>query len=133
REALPKQVPVHEVRDPKQIVQLERERKTITDLFKLIAYRAESDMARWLAPLFRRHEDEARSFLQSAYKATADLLPDTDGGTLTVRFHGLATPRATRALAGLCEVANAKQICYPGTELRLVFQAPEPPDCHIDS
>ena len=129
RTALPKEVALDEVLDSAQIVQLERERKTLTDLFKMIAYRAESQMARWLGPLFKRHEDEARNFLQSIFQATADLLPDTSRDTLTVRFHGLSSPRATRALAGLCEIANNTQTCYPGTNLRMCFEAP---DCHAE-
>jgi len=129
RDALPKRVPLDEVLDPDQIVQLERERKLLTDAFKMIAYRAESQLARWVAPFFKRHEEEARKFLQSVFQATADLIPDTQRGTLTVRFHGLANPRATRALAGLCEVVNATPTCYPGTQLKLHFQAPE---CHIN-
>ena len=95
----------------------------------MIAYRAESQMARWLAPLFKRHEDEARQFLQSAFQATADLLPDASAGTLTVRFHGLSSPRATRALSGLCVIANATETRYPGTNLRMHFEAPE---CHVE-
>jgi hypothetical protein len=129
RDALPKKVALDEVLDAEQIVELERERKLLTDAVKMIAYRAESQLARWVAPLFKRHEDEARKFLQSVFRATADLIPDTQRGTLTVRFHGLASPRATRALAGLCEVVNATPTCYPGTELRLNFEAPE---CHIN-
>jgi hypothetical protein len=129
RDALPKQVPLDEVLDPEEIVQLERERKLLTDAFKMIAYRAESQLARWVGPLFKRHEEEARKFLQSVFRATADLIPDAQRGTLTVRFHGLANPRATRALRGLCDVVNATPACYPGTELRLHFEAPE---CHIN-
>ena len=129
REALPKEVPLDQVVDAELIVQLERERKLLTDAFKMIAYRAESQLARWVAPLFKRHQEEARKFLQSVFRATADLIPDAQHGTLTVRFHGLSSPRATRALSGLCDIANAKQICYPGTDLRLQFQAPE---CHTE-
>ena len=126
RDALPKEAALDQVLDRGQIVQLERERKTLTDLFKMIAYRAESQMVRGLRPLFKRHEDEARQLLQSIFQATADLLPDASAGILAVNFHGLSSPRATRALSGLCELANAKHICYPGTALRLRFQAPEP-------
>jgi len=128
REALPKEVPLDEVLDREHIVELERERKLLTDAFKMIAYRAESQLARGVGPFFKRHEEEARKFLQSVFRATADLIPDTQRGTLTVRFHGLANPRATRALAGLCEVVNATPTCYPGTELWLHFEAPK---CHI--
>ncbi len=82
-------------------------------------------MARRLAPVFKRHEDEARQFLQSIYQATADLLPHVSAGTLTVRFHGLSSPRATRALSDLCEMVNAAETRYPGTHLRMHFEAPE--------
>ena len=129
RDALPKKVPLDEVLDPEHIVQLERERKLLTDAFKMIAYRAESQMARWVEPLFKRHEEEARKFLQAVFRATADLKPDARSGTLTVRFHGLSSPRATRALAGLCEVVNTTPTCYPGTKLQLHFEAPE---CHTN-
>ncbi len=129
RDALPKEVPLDHVLDPEEIVELERERKLLTDAFKMIAYRAESQLARWVEPFFKRHEEEARKFLQSVFQATADLIPDARRGTLTVRFHGLANPRATRALAGLCEVVNATTSCYPGTDLRLHFEAPE---CHTN-
>jgi len=132
RDALPKKVPLDEVVETEQIVELERERKLLTDAVKMIAYRAESQLARRVAPLFKRHEDEARKFLQSVFRTTADLIPDAQSGTLIVRFHGLANPRATRALAGLCEVVNATPTCYPGTELRLQFEAPEVPECHIN-
>ena len=132
RDALPKKVPLDEVLEVEQIVELERERKLLTDAVKMIAYRAESQLARWVGPFFKRHEQEARKFLQSVFRATADLIPDTQRGTLTVRFHGLANPRATRALAGLCDVVNATPTCYPGTELQLQFEAPEVPECHIN-
>jgi len=56
REALPEKVRLEEVLEPEHIVQLERERKQLTDAFKMIAYRAESQLARWLGPFFKRHE-----------------------------------------------------------------------------
>ena len=46
RDAFPQQVPLDEVLEPEQIVQLERERKLLTDAIKMIAYRAESHLAR---------------------------------------------------------------------------------------
>ena len=129
RNAPPEKVPLDQILDPKQVVQLERERKLLTDAFKMIAYRAESQMARWVEPVFNRHEEEARKFLQSVFRATADLIPDERSGTLTVHFHGLSSPRATRALCGLCETVNAMPTRYPGTNLRLHFEAPK---CHTN-
>ena len=121
---LPKRVPIEEVVEPNQIVQLERERKVFVDAIKLTAYRAESSLARLVEPFFKRHEDEARKFLKSIFTATADIIPNRRHRRLTVRFHGLASPRATRALGELCALVNEDAPLYPGSDLRLHFEAP---------
>jgi hypothetical protein len=122
--ALPKRVSIDQVLAPDQIVQLERERKVIVDNIKLTAYRTETSLARLVEPFFERHEEEARKLLKSIFKATADLVPDARARRLTVRFHGLASPRATRALGELCALVNEQETVYPGTSLRLRFEAP---------
>jgi hypothetical protein len=121
--ALPEKVPIDTVLPPDEIVQLERERKILVDAIKLTAYRAESALARVVEPFFARHEDEARKFLKSVFQATADIIPDQRDDLLTVRFHGLASPRATRALRELCALVNQDAPLYPGTKLRLRFEA----------
>jgi|TARA_B100000315_G_C14563897_1_gene581935 hypothetical protein len=126
---LPKKVPLDEILDPDEIVRLEPERKLLTDAFKMIAYRAESSLARLIEPFFARHKDEAHKFLQSVFRATADLIPDERRRTLTIRFHGLSNPRSTRALRALCEIVSTTDACYPGTDLRLHFVVPE---CHTN-
>jgi hypothetical protein len=121
---LPKRVPIGEILEPDKIVQLERERKVLVDVIKLTAYRAESSLARLVEPFFSRHEDEARKFLKSIFSATADIIPDHRNRRLTIRFHGLASPRATRALGELCALVNEDPPLYPGSNLRLHFDAP---------
>ncbi len=121
---LPDRVPIEEILEPEQIVKLERERKVLVDAIKLTAYRAESTLARLVEPFFKRHQDEARKFLKSIFTATADIIPDQRKRRLTVRFHGLASPRATRALAELCALVNEDAPLYPGSNLRLHFEAP---------
>ena len=123
-EKLPKKVPLDTVLESGKIVQLERERKILVDAIKLIAYRAESALARLVGPFFARHEDESRKFLKTVFQATADILPDEKNKRLTVRFHGLASPRATRALADLCTLVSERDVSFPGTNLRLHFEAP---------
>jgi len=121
---LPKQVPIEEILEPEKIIKLERERKVLVDAIKLTAYRAESALGRLVEPFFHRHQDEARKFLKSIFRATADIIPDRRKQRLTVRFHGLANPRATRALAELCTLVNDDAPLYPGSHLRLHFEAP---------
>ena len=92
------------------------------DAIKLTAYRAETSLARLVEPFFKRHEEEARKFLKSIFQATADMIPDHRAHRLSVRFHGLANPRATRALRDLCTIVNDSAALYPGTTLRLHFE-----------
>jgi transposase len=120
--AMPPKVPVASVLTDVDIVKLEEERKLITDAVKMIAYRAESALARLLAPSHARHEEEARAFTKALFQLPGDLVPDYDSSRLTVRLHGMASPRATRALRSLCAAVNQHECCYPGTELRLVFE-----------
>ena len=122
--ALPQKVPLDTVLEPEKIVQLERERKVLVDAIKLTAYRAESALARLVEPFFARHDDETRKFLKTVFQATADILPDEDNHQLTIKFHGLASPRATRALADLCDLVSEREVAFPGTDLRLRFEAP---------
>ncbi|MBU4359637.1 MAG: hypothetical protein KJ907_10085 [Actinobacteria bacterium] len=121
--ALPPRVPVSEVMDGEPIVRLERERKIITDTLKMVAYRAETQLANLVGPLLPYREDEARTFMRKVFNLPADLLPDHQQGTLVVRLHSMTTPRDNRALAALCAVPGDLKVRYPGTTLRIVLEA----------
>ena len=123
--ALPTRVPVREVMDGEPVVRLERERKTITDTLKMVAYRAETQLANLVGPLLPCRDDEARKFMRQVFALSADLIPDHDQGTLLVSLHSMTTPRDNRALASLCGVLNDLRVRYPGTKLRLVLEAPQ--------
>ena len=121
--ALPARVPVREIMGGEPIVKLERERKIITDTFKMVAYRAETQLANLVGPLLPNRDDEARKFMRQVFELHADLLPDYEQGTLVVRLHSMTTPRDNRALASLCDTLNDLGICYPGTDLKLILDA----------
>ena len=46
----------------------------------------------------------------------------TAASTLTITLDPLPTPRATAALAELCEHLTATGTCYPGTNLTLTYR-----------
>ena len=125
RNALPKKVPIGDVRTADQIVRLELERKTLTDLIKMVAYRTESSMLRLIGPLLARHEEEGRAFLKALFQAPADLIPHENGRQLTVRFHSMAHRRFNNVLRAVCEALTSERHCYPGTRLRMVFEGPD--------
>ena len=125
RAKLPTRVPVQEVVHA-DVVKLSVERKHLTDLLKMVAYQAEGDLLRLLAPHYRRSEQEGRTLLQSALATAGDLEVTTT--ELRVALDPLASPHKTRALAAVCDQLNASATLFPGTRLRMRFTLkPEPP------
>ncbi|HEY5715044.1 MAG TPA: hypothetical protein VIS54_01405, partial [Psychromonas sp.] len=97
------------------------DRKQLMDTVRMIAYRAETAMARLLKD---SHVDvpQARVLLQNLYTTEADILPDSTNNRLIVRIHGSSRPAVNRKLVKLLEQLNGADVCYPGTELRLRYE-----------
>jgi transposase len=118
RSRLPRCIPVGE-RTEGQVIKLATERKHLTNLLKMVAYQAESDLVRAVAPHYKRHEDEGRTLVQSALTGPANLeVTDTE---LRVTLAPLSSPHRSRAIAAVCSDLNASQTCFPGTRLRLCY------------
>jgi hypothetical protein len=110
------------VKPAERYTQLSAGSKDFVDTIKLIAYRAETAMAvlvREALPEARR--EEARRLLQSLYRMEADLVPEAEAGTLTVRLHYPANPMLGRALEKLCAELTQTETVFPTTTLRMVF------------
>ena len=119
-----------EIQDISQgaVIKLATERKHLTNLIKLLAYQAESDLLALLAPCYRRTDDEGRTLLHELFAARADLHPSTS--ELRVVLHTLSSPHRTAAVASLCEALNDTATRFPGSNLTLRFEvAPLPPTC----
>jgi prepilin-type processing-associated H-X9-DG protein len=95
--------------------------KHMIDTIKMVAYRAETAMAHTLKEKMSR-QDDARTLLRSIYTTEADLLPDENKKTLTVRLHNMASRIHDAAVMHLCDELNATETVYPGTDLRLVYE-----------
>ena len=121
RKATARHISIDELPEQDQFPQLSTQSKQLIDTLKMIAYRAETAMANILRNTLS-HPDEARRLLQSLYKTEADLLPDANQGTLTVRLHHMANACSDAAIQKLCEELNATKTQFPRTNLRLVFK-----------
>jgi len=123
RAAVPQRVPVEQVVEG-PVVKLAAERKHLTNLLKMVAYQAESDLVRLIGAHYRRSEDEGRTLIQSALasKASFEVAPKE----LRVILAPLSSAHRTRALAALCEQLNAPPCGFPGTDLKLHFRVGEP-------
>ncbi len=114
RKALPRHIPVTALPAPDRFRQLSTQSKHLIDTIKMVAYRAETAMANLLREHLA-HPDEARSLLQALYRTEADLLPDPEAGTLTVRVHHLANAASDAAIQTLCEELNETKTLFPRT------------------
>jgi len=127
RATVPARVPVQEV-VAADVVKLAVERKHLSDLLKMVAYQAEGDLLRLLAPHYRRTEQEGRTLIHSALAAGGDL--EVTATELTVALDPLSSPHKTKALAAVCDQLNATATHFPGTRLRMRFTLkPEPATC----
>jgi len=118
RAAIPRRVPVQTLRD-EPVVKLAPERKHLTNLIKMLAYQAESDLLRLVAPHYRRAGQEGRTLLQAALASAADLqVTETE---LRVTLAAQSSPHRTRAIAALCDQLNQTKTLFPGCRLRLHY------------
>ena len=124
RVAVPRRVPVQTVRQ-EPVVKLAPERKHLTNLLKMVAYQAESDLLRLVAPHYRRADQEGRTLIQSAVATAADLEATKTG--LRVTLAAQSSPHRTRAIAALCEELNQTKTIFPGSRLRLHYTIREAP------
>ncbi len=121
RKETPHHVSVDELPEEARFRRLSTQSKHLIDTLKMIAYRAETAMTNSLREHLKR-PDEARRLLRALYTTEADLLPDTEAGTLTVRLHHGANAATNQVIEKLCEELNATETVFPRTNLRLVLK-----------
>ncbi len=124
RRALPRRV---EVRDTSSdaIIKLATERKHLTNIIKMVAYQAESDLLALLRPHYARADQEGRTLLHELFGASADIQVTDDELCLTLA--PLSSPHRTRAVEALCHLLNDTATTFPGSKLRLRFAVQPPP------
>ena len=125
RNATPRRVAVSKTTD-EPIVKLTVERKHLTNVLKMVAYQAESDLVKLVRSHYRRADQEGRTLIQSALASAATL--DVTKDTLHVRLDPMSSAHRTRAIAKLCAELNGAPVTFPGTKLRLIFTVADPPD-----
>jgi len=124
RAKLPRRVPAVEAADGQPVIELAAERKHLTNLIKMVAYQAESELLGLIAPHYARAREEGRTLVQSALASPGDIaLTDTE---LRVILAPFSSPHRTLAVTALCDELNRHPVCFPGTRLRLRFAVRTP-------
>jgi len=102
---------------PQQLLPLT---KIFTDTVKMIAYRAETALVGMLRPYLAK-EEEARALIRELFVSAADLEPDEEAQTLTVRIHRMACPAHDKATAALLKQLTEESFVHPETGMRMIF------------
>jgi transposase len=118
RRALPDRVEVRDV-SPGAVVKLATERKHLTNIIKMVAYQAESDLLAKLSETYARCDDEGRTLLHELFRAAADIA--VTRGELRITLHALSSPHRTLAVQGLCAALNETATLFPGTRFTMRF------------
>ena len=116
-----------EVRDLNQhtVVKLATERKHLTDIIKMVAYQAESDLLALLRPHYLRAEQEGRTLLHELFAAAGDIA--VSDRELSITLAPLSSPHRTRAAQALCDILDQTETIFPGSRLNLARRCRSPP------
>jgi hypothetical protein len=124
RRDVPKRVEVRDINE-RAVVKLATERKHLTDIIKMVAYQAESDLLALLRPHYARVDQEGRTLLHELF-ATAGDIRVTDR-ELHITLAPLSSPHRTRAAQALCQMLDQTATVFPGSRLRMRFAVRPPP------
>jgi transposase len=124
RRDLPQRVGVHDLSE-QAMVRLATERKHLTDIVKMVAYQAESDLIALLRPHYARVDQEGRTLLHELFAVAGDIrVSDSE---LHITLAPLSSPHRTRAAQALCAILDQTATIFPGSRLRLRFAMRPPP------
>lgn len=121
RKETSKYITLKELPETQRFSLIAPKKKAFIDTVKIISYRAETAMALVLNKVMSR-PDDARSLLREIYTQEADILPDKEAGTLTIRLHNLTNRMSDKAVQELAKNLNETETIYPGSNLRLHYE-----------
>src|SRR5207244_8844546 len=124
RRSVLKRVEVQDLNE-RAVVKLATERKHLTDIIKMVAYQAESDLLGLLRPHYARAEQEGRTLLHELFAAAGDIrLCDSE---LRITLAALSSPHRTRAVQALCKLLDQTATTFPGSRLPIRIPVRAPP------
>jgi len=124
RRDVPKRVEVRDLSE-QAVVKLATERKHLTDIIKMVAYQAESDLIALLRPHYARVDQEGRTLLHELFASAGDIrICDSE---LHITLAPLSSPHRTNAAQALCGMLDQTATIFPGSRLRIRFAMRPPP------
>jgi len=128
RRNIPSRVEIKDLSE-QAVVKLATERKHLTDIIKMLAYQAESDLLNLLRPRYQRAEQEGRTLLHELFALAGDIkVTDSE---LQITLAPLSSPHRTRVVDSLCELLDQTATVFPGSRLRVRFAVRPPPSISL--
>jgi hypothetical protein len=126
KKGVPSRITVEAMPEEKRYNKLKQESKKLKNAIIMLVYRSESALYNNLADYYKYRDKEGRELLKEIFTSDADMIPDYQNGTLSIRLHSLSTPRSNQAVKKLCEFLNQTETVYPYTNLRLIYETVAP-------
>jgi len=120
RKQTPKHITISELPEDEKFSSLTNDKKQIMDTLKMIAYRAETAMAKVLEPEISKRK-YTRVFLRQIFNTETDINPDYTNNTLNVKLHSLSNRRSNEIAKDLCAKLNETETIFPGTNMRIFY------------
>lgn len=122
RAQTPARIKISQMPEKQKYNKLKTESKVIMNIIKMICYRAETVVANLSIPYLTKGREEMRMFIKLITKTSADIIPDYQNNTLTIRLHSLSTPHYNEAANQLAILLTQSETIYPGTNLRIIYK-----------
>ncbi len=125
----PARIKLKEMPEKNRYNRLKTESKLLMNVIKMISYRAETSVANLLNQYLKEGQKEKRMLVKQIIQTPADLIPDEQNNTLTVRLYSLSANRYNQAANKLCQLLNETETIFPGTNLKMIFKTTAISDC----
>ncbi len=113
-------VPLKTTLDNESAYRLKKEKKHLTDLLKMVAYQAETDLLGLIRSDYARSDDEGRTLIQTLLNNSGDL--EITANEIRITLNPLSSPHRSNAVGVLCEKLNTINTIFPGSkDLRIVY------------
>jgi hypothetical protein len=107
--------------DETRYSKLNQESKYLTNIIKMICYRAETAVAHLIASHYSRADDEGISLIKAITLLSIDLIPDYDNNKLNIYLYPPANNRSREAIVKIIDAVNNTMTVFSGTNLLMIF------------
>jgi hypothetical protein len=122
RKKIQPKIKLSQMQQEERYNKLKTESKILMNVIKMICYRAETAVASLLTPYLSNANKEKRMVVKQIIKSNADLIPNYQEKTLTVKLYSLSAKRYNDAVEKICGLLNDTETVFPGTDLKMIFQ-----------